>query len=192
MKTQKNKLEDIEIETSLGFIDITKGLEKGIIDEFYKYDVIRNILIDRIKTEFHTKGDYAGQEINIGEFFVPEYGIRGRIFPLDEIIKPMTTCDIIIQNFKRENIFPPTNIDAQIYHDLYPGELIKIKVSRITNRGEPSFKIFNHIGGFIKDWGISSLYKKIKIGSKVRVEIRELREKHGKYIVLTRPLETLE
>lgn len=154
--------------------DVTEFLKSGNVNRLHKYGIIRDVLIDRIEPEVHNKGYYAGREVKVGYFFVRKYGIRGRIFPIDEIIGERE-YDIIIQNLRIENGFPPINIDANIYHDFYPGEEILVKISGRGKEGDPSFALFNSpkrkVIGFVKEHEDLDLACDIKIGSEVLVKV---------------------
>lgn len=177
------KQEEQGIITDLGFRDISIFLRDKTLDEIRKYDVIRGVWIQTEKEEIH-----YGKKKKIYYFKSEEYNIHGRIFPLDEIISPKREYDIIIQNWKKE---PALNLDAQIYHDFYIGEELRIQISRKNPGFDPSFKIFNHIAGFVKD-PENGLYEKINEGSKLLVEIFDLKQgKKGHYVKVW-PLKVLE
>ena len=56
----------LEIETPLGFIDITEGLERRTINDFYKYDVIRGVLVDKVIEEILSSAGYVAK-VNLGD-----------------------------------------------------------------------------------------------------------------------------
>ncbi len=174
-----------EIKTDFGFRDISIPLRERTLEEIRKYDIVRDVWIKSEKEENHN-----GVKEKIYYFTSAEYNIHGRIFLLDEIISPKRKCDIIIQSFGSRK--DPMNLDAQIYHDFYKGEELKIRVSKKKPGLDPSFKVFNHIGGFVKD-PRNGLYEKIYEGSKVLVEVFSLEEYiKGKFIIKTWPLKILE
>ena len=80
--------------------------------------------------------------------------------------------DIVIKNLKG---YKPIALDTQIYHDLNKGEILKVQISRKIPGFDPSFKIFNHITGFVKD-SRNGLYEKLQEGNTVSVEIFDLNE----------------
>lgn len=173
-----------EATIDFGFRDISVPLRDGTLEEIRKYDVVRNVWVKSEKEENH-----HGIREKIYYFTSIECDIHGRIFPLDEIISPKRKCDIIIQSFGSRK--DPMNLDAQIYHDFYKGEELKVKISLKKPGLDPSFKVFNHIGGFVKD-PRNGLYERIQEGSRVLVEVYELNEgKKGLYIK-TWPLKILE
>jgi len=108
------------IETPLGFLDITDELLNKKLKDFYQGDVIRRVNVGKIETEVHNRGDYAGQEVKVGKFYVPDWEIMGRVFPLDEIIKERR-YDLIVKKFRLMQGFPRFMLDTQIYHDFYQG-----------------------------------------------------------------------
>ena len=175
---------DSEIITDFGFRDISVPLRNGTLDKIRKYDVIRNIWIKREEQELHN-----GKREKIYHFTSLGDRLGGRIFPMDEIIHPRKEYDIIVQNWKkRKDII---DLDAQIYHDFYRGEELKVKVSRKTPGKDPSFKVFNHISGFIKD-PKNGLYEQIDEGSGVLVEVFDITEGRNGYHVKVWPLEILD
>lgn len=162
------------ITTDFGFRDISVPLREKTLEEIRKYDIIRDVWITKEKEESH-----KGIIEKVYYFESHEYNIHGRIFPQDEIIFPKRQCDIIVQNWKDGSSL---NLDAHIYHDLYKGEELKVRISRKVLGKDPSFKIFNHIAGFVKD-PENGLYEKIQEGSRLLVEIFDLKKsKKGKYI----------
>lgn len=174
-----------EIITDFGFRDISIPLKDRTLDEIRKYDVARDVWVKSEKEEPHN-----GVREKIYYFISIEYDIHGRIFPLDEIISPRRKCDIIIQNFGSRK--DPMSLDAHIYHDFYKGEELTVKISLKKLGFDPSFKVFNHIGGFVKD-PKNGLYEKICEGSKVLVEVFDLEQySKGKFIIKTWPLKILE
>jgi len=173
-----------EFITDLGFRDISMPLRDGTLDEIRKYDIIRNVWIKREEEELHD-----GVREKIYHFVSSGDNLAGRIFPMDEIISSGRECDIIVQNCKTRN--NSITLDAQIYHDLYRGEELEIRVSRKTFGKDPSFKIFNHISGFIKD-SRNGLYEQIDEGSEVLVEVYNLEEGKKGYYIKVWPLEILD
>jgi len=162
--------------------DISIPLRDRILDEIRKYDTIRGVWIKSEKEEIHN-----GKREKIYYFNSIGYNLHGRIFPLDELISPKRKCDIIVQNWKDGSNL---NLDAQIYHDLYIGEELKVQISRKDKGLDPSFKIFNHIGGFVKD-SRNGLYENIHVGTKILVDIYKVWIKNKKIHVFTYPLKIL-
>lgn len=175
--------------TKLGFRDVSIPLETKILEELRKYDVIKNIRINKEKEELH-----KGKTEKIYYFYSREYNMRGRIFPSDEIVTIYQTCDIIIQNWKPEiNLL---NVDSQIYHDLEKGEKLKVRVSKKIYGKDPSFVLFNsergNTVGYVSDYENKKLYKEIAVGSKILVEIIHLHKKYGKFYIFVKALKNLE
>ncbi len=171
--------------------DITGTLESGRVGKVEKYDLIRAVKVDRIKSNVHTKGRYAGQEVDIGYFYIREHGIRGRVFPMDEIIK-RGQYDLLVQKIVNNGQFPHINVDANIYHDFYPGEIIPVRILEIEK--DPSFILFNspqgQVRGYIKKHRDLEIACDIKIGSKVLVEVTDTIER-GRTVIFTRSLKLL-
>jgi len=169
--------------TRLGFRDISFLLETETLEVLKKYDVVRGINLDSEKLEIH-----YDRPAKIYNFNSQKYDLRGRIFPMDEIINLNQEYDIIIQNWKKT--INPINVDAQIYHDFYPEEKLKVEISRRTFGKDPSFKLFNYIAGFVKD-PKNGLYEKIDEGSKVLVKVYRTWIKDKKIHIFTYPLKFL-
>jgi hypothetical protein len=161
----ENLEQDSCLKTPLGFRDISIMLREQRLDEIRKYDVIKDVVINREKEEIHN-----GERAKVYYFFLKEYNLYGRVFPLDELISADQVLDVIVQNWKP--LYRSFNLDTQVYHDLYLGEELKVNISRKSPGMDPSFKIFNHIAGFIKDTG-NGLYGRIDEGSRVLVEVFE-------------------
>ena len=179
------KNQEQEITIDFGFRDISILLRERTLDEIRKYDIARDVWVKSEKEELHNS-----VREKIYYFTSIEYDIHGRIFPLDEIISPRRKCDIIIQNFGSRK--DPMSLDAQIYHDFYKGEKLAVKISLKKPGFDPSFKVFNHIGGFVKD-PRNGLYEKIFEGSKVLVEVFDLvQDRKRRFIIKTWPLKILE
>ena len=173
-----------ENRTVLGYRDITTDLMNDTLNYIEKNDVIRSILVEREKKELH-----YGEPVKIYHFYSREYRVRWRIFPLDEIIHEGERCDIIVQNWK--NTPGISNLDVQIYHDLEKGERMKVRISRRDEGADPSFKLFNHIAGFVKRWRYFNLYEQLKVGSEVLVEVSTIWEKGTLLHVATTPIKLL-
>lgn len=178
------------IKTELGFRDISLELARGDFEfDICKYDVLRGILIKSEKQENH-----GGKIEPVYYFLEEDYGLRGRIFPLDEIVRVGQEYDIIIQKCKDERreirgVWFQLNADAHIYHDFKKGERFSVRVS--DRRKDPSFEVFNHARGFIIPNKNPKLHEKINIGSIVLVEVAFCPRSNGKILPLVNPLEIL-
>ncbi|MBR9705620.1 hypothetical protein GOV14_01160 [Candidatus Pacearchaeota archaeon] len=172
-------------QTDLGFCDITETLKERKRIDIQKQDVIRNIYVERTETQDH--GSNQGKiQVKVGFFYSPDLDITGRIFPLDEIIKPDRHYDLIVQKIKKQ-ARPKWSLDTQIYHDLYEGEDLRVKISRKTQGYDPTFKIFNRIMGFVQDKGNHNTYQELEVGSEVSVQVMRYTEKNGKILLFTKP-----
>lgn len=180
----KQECQEKETRTILGFRDITSELIDDTLKYIRKYDVIRGIVVEREKEELHN-----GLPEKIYYFYSREYKMKGRIFPLDEIIHEGERCDIIVQNWKNDIEF--SNLDVQVYHDLEKGEKMKVRISRRDEGADPSFKLFNHIAGFVKRWRYFNLYEQLRVGSEALVEVSTIWEKGAKLHVAVMPLKLL-
>ena len=173
--------------TQRGYRDITEQLGNGGI-RIEKYDVIRGVTPIEEEKQFITCED--GQDV-IYLFHEPEKSLAGRIFPFDEIIIPDVPCDIIVQKFKGKS----SNcryIDVNPYHDFETGEKFGIIVSQITERGDPAFKLYNRITGFVKDKKSFLGSTQIRLGAKLLIEVIALKRADNHEIVLVKPIESLE
>jgi len=167
--------EEKETKTGLGFIDITYDLEKDPRIEIFEDDVIRDVYIRKIEVQNH-----HGNFVDVGFFYKEELDIKGRIFPLDELIYENEKVDLIVKNPKRDG--ERYLLDCQIYHDLCPGECLKVKISR--TKIDPSFKIFNRIAGFVRN-NHTGIYERAKVGTKLLVEVNKIGEgKKGLYAIV--------
>jgi hypothetical protein len=162
------------------FRDITAGLYSKSLEEIRKHDIVRGVFVSK---EVHELHDNKPTTIY---YFDSDYGIHGRIFPFDEILSEGNEADIIVQSWKQNN---PLNVDAQPYHDLYPGERIKINISKIEQ--DPMFKLFNRISGIVKNWENHKVYDLVKLDSRVEIEVAEIRK--GKYgpFIFAKPIQLL-
>lgn len=162
-KISEDKTLDQGTRTMLDFRDVSKELEKGTLEFLKKYDVIRNIKIGEAKISKKGKVIY---HFNVWNY----QNMYGMIFPCGEIVEVGRTCDIIIE--KAISVHP-LYVHACVYHDLYKGETILVRITgRGKKLGDPSFKLFNGITGYItsKD---HKLNKQIGIGTKLYVEVKE-------------------
>jgi hypothetical protein len=161
--------------TDLGFRDITQALKEGTLDEIKKCDVIRNITIKKEREEIH-----GGKKAMMYYFLMGGCKIKGRIFSLDEIVNVGEEVDLIIQNWRHYD--RSLSLDTQIYHDLYKGEELRVNISSYFPDGDPSFKLFNQIVGFVKSSG-NGLYRKVNKGGRLLVEVFEKNTgKHGELV----------
>jgi len=170
--------------TELGFRDITDNLEHGPFN-IRKYDVIRRILIDHEAEQTDPKNS------KIYYFLKKEYGMRGRVFPNDEVLSLQTEQDLIVQTIKKENNFPQLNIDAQPYHDFFDGEEFIVRISRISDRGDPCFLLYNRIRGFVKNYTDSKLFNTIRTNSVVLVKVKKVLKNEGIINPIVKPLEII-
>jgi len=187
--------------TILRFRDITDKLLTAEIDDIFQYDVVRDIAITHKDTETYQNN----KEAVIYYFIERECGIEGRIFPNDELIEVGSRYDIIIQNFGKSKFKNMTNVDANIYHDPYKiinniktPEILRVQISELGKKmNNPAFKLFNYRGkvtGFVldckEDKNAHELYKEIKIGTNLAVEIEKYRfNDRGMINFLVKPLE---
>ncbi len=171
--------------TRLGYRDVSESLRSGNLT-IRKLDVVKGILTESEHEQTHDDGSISF----VHYFKSEEYHMRGRLFPLDELIVTNYPYDIIIQNLSIETRpLYPLNVDSQVYHDFYPGEQLAVRISRIRQGNDPSFKLFNHITGFVKDR--NSLYSEIQEQDVLAVEVENLTDNRGRLIVHVRPLEII-
>ena len=150
--------------TKLKFRDITDRLLEGF-EDVKQYDIVRNVLLDGKKEQWRYRGISE-----VYSFHEPGYNMEGLVFPMDEVISLKRRCDIIIRDCRAHEGM--LNVNAYIYHQFYENETLTVRVSRISERGDPSFKLFNNITGFIKRWGErEELYDHIHEGSIVVVAV---------------------
>lgn len=180
-------VQDMKI-TSRGYRDITERLGNSNI-RIEKYDVIRGINPIYEERQFITRED--GQEV-IYLFHEPKKNLDGRIFPFDEIIIPDVLCDIIVQKFKGGAAPNCRYIDVNPYHDFETGEKFGVVVSQITERGDPAFKLYNRITGFVKDKKFFSGSTQIRLGTKLLIEVIAFKRADKHEIVLVKSIESLE
>lgn len=184
MQETKNKDSEI-IETRLGFQDVTKCVREGFSD-LKKYDVIRGVLVRRIDLERRNYGYQKGRVVGVGNFFIPEIRIGGRVFPEDEILEEGGLYDIIIQKIEGDQM------DVNVYHDFEIGEQIPVEIGCYSHDSQdPSFKLFNKIPGFVKTWN-PKIPKPIEIGDVVLSEVRKLSINNRRISIKTHVLELLE
>ncbi|OGJ19021.1 hypothetical protein A3K73_06595 [Candidatus Pacearchaeota archaeon RBG_13_36_9] len=175
--------EETIAKTPLGFLDVTKVLGPSFVIQ--KYHVIRNVLIKKINLNRITYGPKKGTEAEVGEFSIPEARIKGRIFPMDELIQEGETYDLIVQSIKRNQL------DTHVYHDFYKTEQIPVQISGYGREtGEPSFKLFNWITGFIKNKS-PTIQKEIEIGDAVLIAVEELFKMDKRFMIHVKALELL-
>lgn len=177
------KINEGEVLIDFGFRDITTPLKDGTLEYIKKYDIIKRVAIEK------EEKSYDKEHTGLYSFSLEECGIEGRIFPFDELVRINNHYNIIIQNYHYR--IRRLYIDAQIFHDFKKGEEIPVRVSRKDFEKDPSFKLFNRIGGFIKDSG-SGLCKRIEVGSKVLVKVENVWTNYDKIHIFTKPIEFLE
>ncbi len=179
MEENTDKAELLFDFTSIGIIDVTEAFKQGTLEYLRKFNLIKGVKITDEKT--------CDSEENpmLYNFSLKGCDLEGRIFPFDELVYENQEYDIIVCNsrYKRGRL----QIDAQIFHELRKGEKLPIQVSRKKFGKDPSFKIFNRIGGFVKN-SRNGLYEKISVGSRVLVEVYNVKSFNGRIIVFTRPL----
>ena len=92
----------------LEFRDISKQLYERTLDTICKYDIVESVLVEEKSTK-------NGKRIYT--FDSKEYGLKGTIFPLDELAYANRYYDIIIHTFRNER--GSIKVDAQIFHEFY-------------------------------------------------------------------------
>ena len=172
-----------EGETGLGFPDIT---EKLLSDDVCveKFDVVKGVCLDGYRVQHLDDGSTSP----VYYFYSRELKIRGRVFPNDEILSVGDIGDVIVQRALCEGGDTKWNLDCNWYHELHIGDRLTIRVSRRGDGKDPSFKIFNRITGFIKPYKRLHLFKVIKPGDIVEVEIMGIVRKDGRIHVLFKPI----
>lgn len=172
--------------TKLGFRDVTEKLKSGDLC-IKESDVIRGVSSHYEKEQNHNDGSVSF----VYYFKNPSLHLRGRIFPLDEVIVTGHDYDVIVQRIKSETIpMFPMNVDVQVYHDFNPGEQLAVRITRVKKGNDPSFKLFNHITGFVKNR--NSLYDRIREGDVIAVDVEKVfNYERNRFAVHVKPLDII-
>ncbi|MFA5856518.1 MAG: hypothetical protein WC867_04120 [Candidatus Pacearchaeota archaeon] len=173
--------------TSLGFRDITEFLKSGSFRNIERNQVIRNVYIDWEKIEKYPKGDSR----LVYHFYERNIGIRGRVFPNDELISTNNNYDLIVKNVKPdETNHQGLNLDCQVYHDLNEGLKLNIQISDF--RVHPCFHIFNQIAGYVTSYS-DKFSNEVDIADKLSIEITKLkRTTDKKYFLECKALDFIQ
>jgi hypothetical protein len=168
VQDEKNKMitQTTPLQTILGYRDATDLLQKGIYQPQVK-DVLRGVELARYKP--CTRNNHG---VNTPNFQFSLENFDGRVYQYDERVETPGRFDVIIN--KVVNHRPRNLLVSEIYHDFYEGERFTVKIFDIGVNKDPIFKLHSGIFGFVNETTDDPIYRYLKPGSIVAVEVIRL------------------
>lgn len=138
----------------------------------FRGDILKNVIPISIERTH-------GKEVFVFRPYIFK-NTKGIIFPNDDVIFLHERYDAIINNLsvKRGNGFL---ILSEIYHEFSVGDIFPVKISQISKRQQPMFKLFGFLG-FVTSGNL-------EVGQQAYVRIKDMKE--GKLNILETKLDSI-